>query len=85
MSTTLDAEELALTRFACISNKSNDYGRSLPEVHSYAAAIREHSQPIAEERDEYREVVEQFVQWMKMGRKKAPLKLAEKVLAKYQK
>lgn len=46
---------------------------------------RDAAQPIADERDESRKIVVAFVQWMKMQRKEAPLKMAEAYLAKYPK
>lgn len=41
------------------------------------------AQPLADERDELREIVVAFVQWMKMQRKEAPIKKAEAYLTKY--
>lgn len=50
-----------------------------------SATIREVAQPLADERDEYRGVVENFVKWMNMERKAAPIKEAEAILSKYPK
>jgi hypothetical protein len=55
MSTKLNAEELAAKRFQ-IGPTARNYWRL---EDAYAAAISEHSQPIADERDEYREALKQ--------------------------
>lgn len=46
---------------------------------------RDAAQPLSDERDELRQIVVAFVQWMKMQRKEAPIKKAEAYLAKYPK
>lgn len=47
MRTKLNAEELASHRYNCDASSWDMTG-----IEAYAAAIREHSQPIADERDE---------------------------------
>lgn len=89
MSTKLNAEELAAKRYDEGYMHMDDRGRCFDITdrlrEPYAAAIREVAQPLADERDAYREVVENFVKWMNMERKAAPIKEAEAILAKYPK
>lgn len=66
MSTKLNAEQLATKRYPTKSDDLLGYARNKRKHHreGYAAAIREHSQPIADERDELRKALEAIVnQW----------------------
>jgi len=56
MSTKLDADEIALTRFS-----EDESAYDMTAVEGYAAAIREVAQPIADERDELREALDDFI------------------------
>jgi Flp pilus assembly protein TadG len=68
MSTKLNAEELAKLRFAVVKPKPS-FSNAMTDAHllalaqeaqrtGYAAAIREVAQPIANERDEYRQMLQ---------------------------
>ncbi len=89
MSTKLDAEALAAKRYDEGYMHMDDRGRCFDITNRMrecaAATIREVAQPIADERDAYREVVENFVKWMNMERRAAPIKEAEAILSKYPK
>ena len=57
MSTKLNAEELAAKRYPYVVAGVIDEWERHHHAGAYAAAIREVAQPIADERDEYREVI----------------------------
>jgi hypothetical protein len=61
MSTKLNADELARKRFPyAIPGVMDDMVR-LRQINTYAAAIREVAQPIADERDELRQALKQLL------------------------
>ena len=91
MSTKLNAEELAAKRYkdehepdAVINVSPFQWVRL-----GYTTAIREVAQPIADERDELRTVIEDILYWVDEGMPvddmSTPIKDAERILAKYPK
>jgi hypothetical protein len=97
MSTKLNAEGLAERRFKRDKTVSESLGYGpyreiavLPAaMESYAAAITEVAQPIANERDELRKALEDMLYYIDEGipifDTSTPVKDAERILAKYPK
>jgi len=90
MSTKLNANELSAKRYAVTGEHATpDIIASMIRGEAYSAAIREVAQPIADERDELREALEDMLYYVDEGipinDTSTPVKDAERILAKYPK
>ena len=100
MSTKLNAEELAAKRYprvtAIVPKPNGEWEELNHNAAAYAAAIREVAQPIADERDEYRDALEKIAQedhchpstdgyWDAASEWEARRDISRAILAKYPK
>ena len=90
MSNKLNAEELAAKRYpnptAMIPQPDGTFLNINHSATAYAAAIREVAQPIADERDEYREALEDVVSaWVDADLDGSNVRAINIILAKYPK